>query len=434
MLWLYRVTLDPVWERGRSERARTAAAARDSVFAYRTELRPAHSSSAHWQPAPRLLFHVDRGEHALPAQLGWRGTDGAETAISFQSNMSDFHGCRRDADGSVHEYRGRVVGRWAYPEGVDQVPAESLHRFHTEEGWGGGWHRSHELRLLVDDGGAAPERMTWRDRRGNSGVVVLHTLEDEAEVTEVEASDEHVAAGETARNLLDDSRGKWLAGDDTALLDFTLTRPATVTSYVLVSANDFPDRDPRTGPSTVPTTATPGHRWTPARVRRSTGGTRPGVLPARCPQGPPSPPPGDHPQRRRARNPARPGPLHRGPRGSGLHRLLPAPRRGPHRLPRYPRHRPVPRRPPRRRFPRRLGPGDRRGEPRRDGTDPRRPGGTAAQALTPGPRGVQGRGSKPFRTRVRARSKTASRSIGPGSSAKAAAILGYAPLATRDIR
>ncbi|CAL9341590.1 alpha-1,2-mannosidase [Streptomyces sp. enrichment culture] len=245
MLWLYRVTLDPVWERGRSERARTAAAARDSVFAYRTELRPAHSSSAHWQPAPRLLFHIDRGEHSLPAQLGWRGADGAETAISFQSNMSDFHGCRRDANGTVHEYRGRVTGRWAYPEGVGQVPAESLYRFHTEEGWGGGWHRAHELRLLVDDGGSALERVTWRDQRGNSGVAVLHTLETEAEVTEVGASGEHYAAGEVARNLLDGSRSKWLVGDDTALLDFTLARPAAVTSYVLVSANDHPDRDPQ---------------------------------------------------------------------------------------------------------------------------------------------------------------------------------------------
>ncbi|WP_031021767.1 discoidin domain-containing protein [Streptomyces sp. NRRL S-1314] len=264
MLWLYRVTLDPVWERGRSERARTAAAARDSVFAYRTEVRPAHSSSAHWQPAPRLLFHVDRGEHALPAQLGWRGTDGAETAISFQSNMSDFHGCRRDADGVVHEYRGRVAGRWTYPEGADQVPAESLHRFHTEEGWGGGWHRSHELRLLVDDGGAAPERITWRDQRGNSGVVVLHTLEEEAEVTDVEASDEYAEAGEIAHNLLDDSRDKWLAGEDTALLDFTLARPAAVTSYVLVSANDFPDRDPQ---DWTLHGSDDGHTWTPLDSR-----------------------------------------------------------------------------------------------------------------------------------------------------------------------
>ncbi|GAB2326814.1 hypothetical protein AB0N20_06625 [Streptomyces griseoincarnatus] len=180
MLWLYRVTLDPVWERGRSERARTAAAARDTVFAYRTESRPGHDPSPAWRPAPRLAFHVDRGEQSLPAQLGWRDTDGAETAVSFQSNMSDFHGCRRHADGTVHEYRGRLTGRWPSLEDADEVPASALRRFRTEEGWGGRWHASRELRLLVDAGGSALERVTWRDQRGNSGVAVLHALEEEA--------------------------------------------------------------------------------------------------------------------------------------------------------------------------------------------------------------------------------------------------------------
>ncbi|WP_354412482.1 hypothetical protein [Streptomyces sp. PvP037] len=198
MLWLYRITLDPVGERGRSERARLAEAARDSVFAYRTELRPAHSATAPWRAAPRLLFHVDRDENSLPAQLGWRGEDGTESAISFQSNMSDFHGCHRAADGTAYEYRGHLSDRRPFSEDTQNLSASPLHRFRTEEGWGGGWHASHELRLLVDDGGAPVERVTWRDQRGNSGVAVLHAAASEVEVAGVEASDEFDDGGEGA--------------------------------------------------------------------------------------------------------------------------------------------------------------------------------------------------------------------------------------------
>ncbi|CAL9567947.1 hypothetical protein SUDANB176_04779 [Streptomyces sp. enrichment culture] len=268
MLRLHRITLDPVHERGRSERARAAEAARDSVFAYRTERRPAHSSPdsfTAWRAAPALLFHLDRGEHSLPAQLGWRGEDGSESAISFQSSMSDFHGCHRTADGTVYEYRGRLTGRWAYPEGIDErVPASGPHRFRTEEGWGGSWHGSHELRLLVDDGGAPVERVSWRDQRGNSGVAVLHAAPADVEVTGVEASDEFDDAGEVADNLLDDARTKWLAWDDAALLDFTPARPTAVASYRLTSANDFPERDPR---DWTLYGSPDGHAWTPLDAR-----------------------------------------------------------------------------------------------------------------------------------------------------------------------
>ncbi|MFI9583633.1 alpha-1,2-mannosidase [Streptomyces sp. NPDC052236] len=251
MLWLYRVTLDSVYERGRSERAMAAEAARESVFAYRTERRAPYSSS--WEPGPRLLFHVDRGEQSLPAQLGWGRRDGAESAISFQSNMSDFYGQDRAADGTLSEFRGRLTGTWAFPEGTENA---HVHRFRTEEGWGGGWHTSGELRLLVDDEGSSPvERVTWRDQRGNSAVAALRlTAPAEAsagprdvtgEVIALQASDEHEDVGEVAHNLLDTSQAKWLAGHRSARLDLSLARPTAVTSYALRSANDFPGRDPR---------------------------------------------------------------------------------------------------------------------------------------------------------------------------------------------
>ncbi|MFJ9560476.1 alpha-1,2-mannosidase [Streptomyces fuscichromogenes] len=245
MLWLYRITMDPVWERGRSERARVAETARDSVFAFRTELRPAHASSASWQPAPRLLFHVDRGERSLPAQLSWRGEDGAEATVGFAAEMSGFLGCYRAQDGTAYEYRGDLTERWPFSDGTESLSAAILHRFHTEEGWAGDWHRSAELRVLVDDGGAPVERVSWRDQRGNSGTAVLHTAFADVEVTGVEASDEFDDGGEGAGNLLDERHGKWLCFDDSAQLDFALARPAAVASYSLTSANDAPDRDPR---------------------------------------------------------------------------------------------------------------------------------------------------------------------------------------------
>ncbi|WP_051300016.1 hypothetical protein [Actinomadura rifamycini] len=172
MLWLYRITVDSVYERDRSERALAAASARRSVFAFTTE-RQAHGSASGapgWTPAGRLLVHIDRGEEALPAQVSWRAADGAEAAISFQSAMTDFHGYRRDPDGGLAEFRGRLADRWEYPDGVQGAP---LHRFRTQEGWGGRWHTSGELRLLVADGGAPVERITWRDQRENSGSVAF---------------------------------------------------------------------------------------------------------------------------------------------------------------------------------------------------------------------------------------------------------------------
>lgn len=282
MFWLYRITLDSIDERGRSERARAAQAAQDSVFAYRTELRApfadtSSSSSESWEVGPRLLFHIDRDEHSLPAQLNWRAADGAESAISFQSNMSGFHGSHRAADGTVYEYRGHLNGSWAFPEGLDDASESRLHRFRTEEGWGGGWHASHELRLLVDDGPVPVERVSWRDQRGNSGVVMLQSATGDLKVTGVAASEEFDGGGEGAANLLDDARNKWLAFDDTALLDFTLARPAVVSSYSLRSANDAPGRDPATGRSSAPSTATPGRRWTPAPARPSPAASRPGT-------------------------------------------------------------------------------------------------------------------------------------------------------------
>lgn len=255
LLRLTTITLDPAQDAGRARRAMAARASTRSVFAFDTEQRPANSAA--WQPASRLLFHIDRGDRAVPAQLSWRGTDGAETAIALRADMSGFHGHHRAADGALGEFRGTLADRRAYPDGTTDVP---LYRFTTEEGRDGDWRPSGELRVLIDDGRGAPvERVSWNDRRGNTASLTLTaavaTTDGQAapgelrDITDtvvgVEASDEFEAGGEVARNLLRTSRSKWLVFENTAELDFTLQQPAAVASYSLTSANDASDRDPR---------------------------------------------------------------------------------------------------------------------------------------------------------------------------------------------
>ncbi|AOS65506.1 hypothetical protein [Actinoalloteichus hymeniacidonis] len=170
-LWLYRITLDSVYERDHSERALGAAHAANSVFAFDTKRCASGHSS--WVAAPPLLFHVERGENSVLEHLSWRGTDGAEAAIVFTAEMTGFYGHHRAADGTQSEFRGEVTGRWAFPDGIADA---RVHRFATEEGWGGGWHRSpDELRFVLDDGGAPVERIAWRDQRCNSGSITVRT-------------------------------------------------------------------------------------------------------------------------------------------------------------------------------------------------------------------------------------------------------------------
>ncbi|GAA1168873.1 hypothetical protein GCM10009654_27670 [Streptomyces hebeiensis] len=265
ILRLTAVTVDPAQDSGGARRALEARASRRSVFAFSTERRAPGTTA--WQSAPRLLLHLDRGDRAVPAHLGWRTADGAEAAIGLRVDLSGFHGHYRAPDGAMGEFRGTLADRWAYPEGTAGAP---LHRFSTEEGRDGDWRPAGELRLLLDDGGAPVERVSWSDRRGNAASVTVRAADAEPggpggpagsggpapttvdellditdTVTDVEASDEFEMMGEVASNLLRKAHNKWLAHDDTPELDFTLRQPAAVVGYRLTSANDFPDRDPR---------------------------------------------------------------------------------------------------------------------------------------------------------------------------------------------
>ena len=249
-LWLYRITVDTVENRGGTALAlRREAAEGGSVFAYRAERRPAGMGT--WQPLPRVVVHIDRGEYAELRRLSWRDEDGAEAAVSFHSAMRAFHGHHRAKDGTVSEFRGERVGSWTAPE---EVSPAAVQVFKAQESWGDGWHDSHDLRLLLDDGAADVERVSWQDDAGNTGSVELMLPPPKVNspnvvsgrVTHVKASGENPGAGEVAANLLDDSlSSKWLTFSDTAWLEFTLDAPEAVGFYELTSANDFEGRDPR---------------------------------------------------------------------------------------------------------------------------------------------------------------------------------------------
>ncbi|MFD5748649.1 alpha-1,2-mannosidase [Streptomyces sp. NPDC127033] len=253
LLRLRAVTVDPAHDSGRAERALAARSAGRSVLAFSTERRA--RGAVAWQPAPRLLFHIDGGERAVPAHLAWRGADGSEAAIGLRTDLSGFQGHWRAADGVPAEYRGTLMERSAYPEGTAGTP---LHLFSTEEAQGESWSPSGELRLLLDAGGALPERVSWTDRRGNTASITLSSTAPAPEtvttgelrdvtgtVTDVRASEEFHRAGEVAENLLRGGRSKWLAHEETADLEFVLDTPAAVSAYRLTSANDASERDPQ---------------------------------------------------------------------------------------------------------------------------------------------------------------------------------------------
>lgn len=202
-------------------------------YAFHTE-RQLHRNGP-WVPDGRLVVRLEPGGPVDLAQLGWRDEDGVETVAGFTCGLTAFLGTRTAADGTTRAWRGRLTER---------VPADAALAFTAPPAFGGG-----ELRLLVDGGGAPPSRVTWADRSGGSGAIVLSLSPPDDDlsrlVRDAWAHDEYTQAGEVAVNVLDGTTSKWLGnklGDD--WLAFTTTRPVAVRHYALVSANDAPDRDP----------------------------------------------------------------------------------------------------------------------------------------------------------------------------------------------
>lgn len=242
------------------------------------------AGSGEWLPDHRLVVRFEPGRAVPLAQLGWRDLDGAESVAGFDPAMTTFTGVRITPHGTSHAWRGRLAER--RPDGSGHGPdGSSGHKpdyspdyspGHSPGHWfrvQGGEGEQEDLRLLIEDGGAPAVRVAWADREGGGGVVVLRTLDlDEGraagevtdKVRDVEAGNEHRGAGEVALNLLDDTSAKWLSWRGADRLDLTLTEPVHIRHYVLVSANDFADRDPRDWALSA---SVDGHTWTTLDIR-----------------------------------------------------------------------------------------------------------------------------------------------------------------------
>jgi hypothetical protein len=153
MLWLYRVTIDPMHAHDQANLALERQMIAEPVLRYTTD-------------AGDVTVYIDRGEQAVLEQVAWADVSGAEYAITFEQRQAAFYGWRRQPGQRPREFRGRLIGRGT-------VAKEAL-RFTTEEGWSGGWHRSgDDLHLAVGVAGRAATRLSWRDGRGNNGTVAF---------------------------------------------------------------------------------------------------------------------------------------------------------------------------------------------------------------------------------------------------------------------
>jgi hypothetical protein len=152
LLWLYRVTIDPMHAHDQAGRALEGRAIAEPVLRYRTD-------------AGEVTLFIDRGEQAVLEQVAWSDASGAEYAITFEKQQTAFYGWSRQPGERAREFRGRLITR-------DSV-AKEARRFSTEDGWGGGWHRSGEMILAVGLPGSRITRLNWRDSRGSNGTVAF---------------------------------------------------------------------------------------------------------------------------------------------------------------------------------------------------------------------------------------------------------------------
>ncbi|WP_228760005.1 ThuA domain-containing protein [Pseudactinotalea sp. HY158] len=196
-----------------------------------------------------LVFHGDPAEQDDPvleaantiAELG--AANGF--SVTSTSDPADF------TDENLDGYRG-VVFLSAVGSELDGDQEGALEEFIND---GGGF-------LGIRDAAKAQESSQWFT--GLVGARPAGIRPTPEEVADVTATGENPPR-ETAANLTDgDENTKWLAFDDVATVTYELVEPAVITEYAMVSANDFPGRDP--GAWTV-RGSTDGESWTDLDTR-----------------------------------------------------------------------------------------------------------------------------------------------------------------------
>ncbi len=166
LIWLYRITLDPVFERDRSAKALRAAGTVDEVLVYRTEVRAA--GDLEWHPHERLEVFLGQPHRSQLTNLSWQGDNGGRATVAFTTES--FRGGRRSGEGHLYDYRGMLVERAALA--WDALP-EDLVTFAVRRDWGQGWFASGRLVALVRGGDGRLAALSWRDDDGGTGAIEL---------------------------------------------------------------------------------------------------------------------------------------------------------------------------------------------------------------------------------------------------------------------
>ncbi|WBC00119.1 DUF3421 domain-containing protein [Solwaraspora sp. WMMA2080] len=152
MLWLYRVTIDPMHAHDQARSALESQLIADPVLRYATS-------------RGEVTLFIDRGEHCLLEHVAWADESGAEYAVTFEAQQAAFYGwCRRPGK-RPKEFRGQLIER--------SPATRDTSRYVAQEGWGGGWYPSHDLLLAVGVGGRPLTRLAWRDNRGGNGTIAF---------------------------------------------------------------------------------------------------------------------------------------------------------------------------------------------------------------------------------------------------------------------
>ncbi|EID56076.1 ThuA domain-containing protein [Saccharomonospora xinjiangensis] len=177
-----------------------------------------------------LLFHgaADKQDDPVERAAQVIGELGAanDIEVDVTTDPADF---MRE---NLRDYRG-VVFLSAKESELDSAQESALREYIRG---GGGF-------LGIRDAAKAQERSEWFT--GLVGARPAGARPTPAEIANVAASGEN-PPNETAAHAVDGKDNtKWLAFDDSAWLSVELAEPTAVSHYALVSANDFPGRDPK---------------------------------------------------------------------------------------------------------------------------------------------------------------------------------------------
>lgn len=165
-LWVFGLTVDSTFERGRSRDALAAARVRDDVVVYRISTR--RVGEDRWREEGDIEVYLRRAEPAELTNLSWRHADGTCYSVAFTGG--DFRGYRHTPaaapEEAVVECHGREAAR--RPPDAGGTGAPRVRRYDTRQDWHLGWHHFGELAFGVGPQDTPLTALSWRDSAHNA--------------------------------------------------------------------------------------------------------------------------------------------------------------------------------------------------------------------------------------------------------------------------